>query len=98
MSNIQKIPRIQLTGERSSPLEPIYSLTRVIRESLRIHNVRRDKKKHRKHRHKLKNKNDSNFLQVGNAKRLRSKSVDNAIVEPDDDSYDGTSDVILFLV
>lgn len=67
-----KIPRIELTRERSSTLESIQSLTRAIRESLRLHSVRREKKR----RQKKAAKGDGAFLDVKDSRRLRSKSMD----------------------
>ena len=86
--NSGKIPRIELTRERSSTLESIQSLTRAIRESFRLHSVRREKKK----RAKKQNKHDG-FLDVGDNRRARSKSMDEQGYNDNIDSYNEISDV-----
>lgn len=88
MANNTKIPRIELTRERSTTLESIQSLTRAIRESLRLHNVRREKKRLKKKNLKL----DSNHLDVSDPKRMRSKSMDHAI-QDDEESFNEISEV-----
>lgn len=79
MSNTGKIPRIELTRERSSTLESIQSFTRAIRESLRLHNVRREKKRRQKKNSKAAAaagcSSDGGLLTV-NPKKSRSKSMD----------------------
>lgn len=86
--NAGKIPRIELTRERSSTLESIQSLTRAIRESFRLHSVRREKKK----RAKRQNKQD-NLLDVGDNRRARSKSMDEQGCNEHLDEYNEISDV-----
>ena len=91
MSNANNsiIPRIELTRERSSTLESIQSLTRAIRESLRLHSVRREKKR----RQKKVAKSDGYFLDVNDSKRIRSKSMDDGKIDKEIDSYNEISDV-----
>ena len=85
-----KIPRIELTRERSSTLESIQSLTRAIRESLRLHSVRREKKR----RQKKAAKGDGSFLDVKDSRRLRSRSMDEAgNVDETIDTYNEISEV-----
>jgi len=86
-SSSSKIPRIELTRERSSTLESIQSLTRAIRESLRLHSVRREKKRQKKKAAK----GEGLFLDVKDSKRIRSKSMDDHATTDegvDDDRYE----------
>ena len=85
-----KIPRIELTRERSSTMESIQSLTRGIRESLRLHNIRREKK--RRQKKSSGQKGDTNLLDVKDTKRARSKSMDHNI-DNDEDSCNEISEV-----
>ncbi|KAI2798365.1 hypothetical protein BLOT_015025 [Blomia tropicalis] len=92
-----KIPRIELTRERSSTLDSIQSLTRAIRESLRMHSVRREKK--RRLKKAAKGCNDGTFLDVKDTgRRNRSKSMDHVIDEGRDDSNQEISEAAVSAV
>lgn len=75
-------------------MESIQSLTRAIRESLRLHSVRREKKRRLKKASKGASTDGGSFLNVKDSRRIRSRSMDEGgNVDETLDNYNEISEV-----